>query len=88
MQGKFYSEKECYEEAIRHDRHHHEAWQALGEMGGGTVAGEERTNLECFVEADGRNPNAWKALAHNGRERKLVFDQYLNEEECLQMMRH
>ena len=82
-----YSPEECYDKAIRQNPHHQEAWQALGEMGGGTVAGIFRTEEECFVEADERNPNAWQALANNGRETKMVFDEELNKEQCLLMKR-
>jgi len=48
--GKFYTEQECYLEALRLDPQSSHAWNELGRWGG-TVDGKLYTKKECFIEA-------------------------------------
>ena len=51
MNGKAYTEQECYLEALKLDRTHAPLWRNLGMAGGGTVYGRAYTERECYLEA-------------------------------------
>ena len=51
VNGKAFSEKECYVRALELKAEYPEAWHNLGAQGGGSVNGKAYSNKECYMRA-------------------------------------
>merc|ERR1712166_906833 len=66
VDGKSYSQKECFQEALNIDPQYTEAWNLLGNLGGFTQAGKSYSKKECYQEALNIDPQYSKAWCNLG----------------------
>merc|ERR1712166_258472 len=69
VDGKSYSQKECFQEALNIHPQYTEAWNLLGIVGGFTQAGKSYSKKECYQEAlniDPQYSTAWCNLGAAG----------------------